>query len=800
MEPIQYNGNGEPQPSTIKKQEVDIKFVFAKVLGNWHWYAISLAAFIVLGILVELFFPPHYNITAKVLVNGDNSKVSSGMPSETDLLSDLGMFSVESNVNNELQVLHSRTLIKQTIYDLQLNVTYSQKDGLFYKEVYKQSPFLIKLVNLNYKLETDPIEYDVAIHKNKVQFTDEDSDSTFTASFGDTLHFNYGTWVLLKNNYSPLASASDVESLRLEIASYGKIFDDYFDGIVAMVTSTDVTTIDLTFTSTIPQKGEETLKHLIDLYVESNINDKNKIADSTIAFIDSRLVRVTDDLNKIESNIEQFKKQNNLADLSEQGKALIGTSIETAKALADQEVQISVVRDLIEYLQDTKNNQRIMPTTAPIQDPAFVSLLEKYNTFQLQRQQLLLNSTELNPAVKSIDVQLVQLREDLLKMLRSYEQGLMVSKTDLEKRNTSMEGAIKEVPTQEKVYLEYSRVQQVLQGLYMYLLQTREQTAISKSNNIAPIRIVDAPESDYEPYFPNMLIILIAAFVLGILVPSLVLFFKHILNTKVLSVEDIAAHTSVPVVAEISHSKLKRNIVVTEDSRSAVAEQFRILRTNLQYLLTHSGENTIMVTSSMSGEGKTFVVVNLAMALALSGKKVLMIELDLRKPKLSNVLGLENNFGLSNYIVEETVLPEQIIKPSGLHENIFIVGSGYVPPNPSELIMHERMDLFFNSIKNKFDYILIDTPPVGLVTDAQLISRFVNTTLYLVRQRVTYKKQLEIVETLYVNRILKRINIVLNDTKQLPGYSYGYGYSYGNDYYGKAKKPFFKRIFSYKKV
>jgi capsular exopolysaccharide synthesis family protein len=743
---------------------------------------------------------PQFNVTAKVLVNGANGRKTTSGISEVSLLSELGLFSDQNDVNNELQIIRSRTIIEKTVNDLQLNVTYWGQGEVRYAETYKKSPFFIDLLSLKKQLEY-PIQYDIRITKDKVKFIDKETDSSFSANFGDTLNFRYGSWVLLQN--PEVIEKDPHHELGMKIITYGAAFTQYSNLITAIITNENVTTIDLGYSATVPSKGEDVLNYLINLYVNSNIEENNKIADSTIAFIESRLVGVGQELGTVEKGIEQFKKANKLADIGEQSKALVTTSADLEKTLAEQQVQIEVIDGLEKYLEDDKNNARIMPTSAPIQDPAFVAVLEKYNAMQLQRQQYLLNSTEENPAVKSLDLQLAQQRADLLKILRSFKNGLIVNRANLESRSGTLAGAIQKVPTQERQYLDFSRRQNVLQQLYLYLLQTREQTAVSKYNNIAPIRIIDAPQSAPQPYSPNKIIVGIVALFFGLAIPSGVLFTKELLNTKIITAADITSVTHVPVVAEISHSKSAKTVVVTRESRSAVAEQFRSLRTNLQYLLHGKNEKVILLTSSMSGEGKSFVALNLASALSLSGKKVLLVELDLRKPKLSQNLNLDNFTGITNYLVSDITIND-IIRPSGLHPDCYIVSSGSLPPNPSELILSERIEKLFEEARKSFDFIIVDTPPVGLVTDAQLLDRYSDLTLYIVRQKFTFKKQIQIIEDLYYTRKMRKLNIVMNDVKKTPGYNsgYGYGYGYGLGYYDddRKNKKFFKRIFSAKSV
>ncbi len=782
-------------------QDVDIKFLVAKVIGNWYWYLLSIILFLGLGVLIMLYTSPRYAVTARVLVNGYTSqgKGLTGL-SEGNLLSDLGLFSVPNTVSNELEIIHSRTLVEQTVRDLQLNVTYMAKGPIRYEESYKNSPFQIKLISLVDMLPS-PIEYDIRIDGGKVKFKDEDTDSSFTASFGDTLNFKYGKWVLLHN--PGVMETNPKHQLGMIITTYGAGLNKYLGDLEAVTTNEFVNIIDLEIDGPTPQKNEDALRHLIKIYISSSIDDRNIVADSTIQFINSRLTGVAADLDMIDRGIENFKKVNHLTDLSEDAKAVLSNTGSITEQLAQAGVALKIVDDLEKYLTDERNNSRVMPTTAPIKDPAFVQTLDKYNSMQLQRQTYLQNSTEANPAVKSLDIQLTQLRGDLISMMRTYKSGVALQKADLEQRNNVIQGKMSSVPTQEREYLDFTRKQNVMQQLYLYLLQTKEQTAVAKANNIAPVRIIDEPQRAPLPYFPNIIIIAAAAIFLGLVVPSVAIFMKELLNNKVITTEDITSSTNVPIVAEISHSKNSAPIIVSKDSRSEVSEQFRTLRTNLQFLLPNPNEKIIMTTSSMGGEGKSYIAMNLACALALSGKKVLLMEMDLRKPRISSTLGLENNIGFSNYIVSDMKLSD-IIKPSTIHPNCFLIGSGSLPPNPAELLVHDKVNNLFADLRAQFDYIVVDCSPVGLVTDALLLGKYADIVLYITRQRYTFKKQINLIQTLSNDRKFRKIDIIFNDVKSIPGYGYGYGYGYSSGYkygysgyYEDENKSFFRKLFNF---
>ncbi|MFT4153397.1 GumC family protein [Parafilimonas sp.] len=766
--------------------DIDVKFLVGKVFGNWYWYALSVFLFLVLATFIFFYTSPYYNVMGRVLVNGYNSQGRQIVGTDqATLLGDLGKNSYPNSVSNELEIIHSRTIIETTMHDLELNLQYFGKNDIRFEEIYKKSPYFIHVLYLNDDKIIEPVEYNVKASDTKVWFEDEDTDSSFTASYGDTLTFWYGSWVLERNPEAEIKNPN--RHLGLVINSYHATLKALMDDIEAITTTEYVNIIDLSITAQCPQKNEDMLRHMLNLYVKSDVDNQNRIADSTISFINNRLINVSEDLNNIDKDIETFKKANGITDISDDSKQLLSLSSSVSNNLADKQVQLKVVDDLEKYLLDEHNNTRVMPTTAPIQDAAFVQTLEKYNTLQLQRQGYLQNSTEQNPNVKSIDIQLSQLRGDLLSMMSTFKKGVATEQNELQNRNNQVAGSIKKVPTKERIYIDYTRKQNVVQQLYLYLLQTREQTEVSKSSNIGPIRIIDEVKRGPMPFFPTWVILIPCAVFLGLLVPSVVIFLKELLNTRVITTNDITNATYVPVVADINHNKDRKSIVVSKDGRSQVAEQFRALRTNLHFLLPGVSDKTVLVTSSMGGEGKSFVAVNLAAAIALSGRKALVMELDLRRPHIYSILGANNSEGFSNYILSD-INVKDILRPTSLHPDCYYIGPGTLPSNPAELLAHDdRVKQLFDEVRPEFDYIIVDCAPVGLVTDALLLRNYVDTALYVVRQRFTYKKQVNLIQGLANEKKFKNISIVFNDIKRVPGYGYTYGYNNSRGYYSERR-------------
>jgi len=659
---------------------------------------------------------------------------------------------------------------------MQLNVTYFGEGNIKKIDAYKNAPFQIQLISIADNLKPGQIiEFNVAMKDNKVNLISDNK--TITAFWGDTVKTEYASFIINRTQQpfkENVGYGMDIISYKDEYARLAPLFS-------IAVTNEDVTTIDLSVTSSVPAKGEDMLNKLIDVYIRSNIDENNRIADSTIVFIDNRLVVVQKELNDVEGQIETFKTANNLADMSEQSRLLVNTDVDLQKEISENEVQLQVTHMLQEYLKDENNNKRVMPTTVTVQDPAFVSTLDRYNALQLQRENSLTTLKEGNPIMKSIDQQLGVLRADMLNSLNSFQKTLILKQNELDLKTCQTKGFIKQVPQQEKTYLEYSRQQDIKQQLYLYLLQKKEETAISRFNNIAPIRILDRATADSLPVSPNKMVILTSAILLAFFVPTGIIFGRDYLNNRVQTQEDVAKFTSAPIVAHISQSKHPEKIVVDAQSRSVIAEQFRSLRSNLQFMMGARGK-VIMITSSMSNEGKSFISLNLSSVLAISGKKVLLLEFDLRKPKASKYLGLDNSVGFSNYVISDELKLKDIIKPSGIHDNWFILNSGSIPPNPAELLMSERVGELMQEARQQFDFVIIDTPPIGLVADAQTLASFTDAVLYIVRQKNTFKYQLQLIEDLRLNKKMKNIGVVMNDVKRRSSYGYGYGYRYGYGY------------------
>lgn len=755
-----------------EEHSINFQSIFNKLLDKWHWFLISLIIFILASFLYNRFTPPVYNITAKILVNSDDK--GGGVGKSTTALMDLSSLMGSSNsIDNEIQILKTRFMMEQVVRQMQLNVIYSEKKALFNTEVYT-SPFEVVFITAIDTISTTQLKV-AKLSEQKLRVSTE----KFEKEIVWNQNFNLpgvGNIKLVPNPLVKFGSNDFVVSITSIDARVGKLQNQ----LSVDVSNKQVSIIDLGITYTIPKKGEDILNNIIRKYVQSNLNDKNAIADSTYRFIKDRLNIIASELGDVETKVENFKQKNQLADMSEQGKLLVQNTGVFSSELAKAETQVNVLNGLEQYLKN-ENNKRVFPSALMPSDVVFSNLMSKYNSLLIEREQQLIGVTESSPFVKNIDMQIEGLRSDILSNIQSTKNTYLLTREKLKSQLATAEGQISGVPQIEKNYLKLARNQQIKQELYVFLMQKAEETAISKTSNMPIAKTIDPPKASFAPVSPKKTIVYLAGIIAGFIIPFGLILGIDVLNTSIRTKEDIFNLTQVPIIGEISHNQEGDNQIVGHQSRSAISEQFRALRTNLSFYLKNPGNKVILLTSSMSGEGKSFTAINLGNILALTGKKVLLMELDLRKPGLSAKLGINNKVGFSNFVVDSMLKLENIISPLDINPNLFLISSGPLPPNPAESLMSEHMSALIEELKKQFDYIILDAPPIGIIADAQLLAPYANVTLYLVRQKVTKKNQLQIVEDLYITGKMKNIGIVVNDiTAKVYGYGYGYG-SYGED-------------------
>jgi tyrosine-protein kinase Etk/Wzc len=769
-------------------EDLGFENLLSKFSSNWYWFVISvIVCFSIAYYAVRIQTPLHI-VEAKVLINDPKKGAAS---SEDQMLGNLGT-STGTAVQNEAEVLRTRYLMERVVRELKLNVTYYISDTFRDRELYS-APFVVDLVQ--------PADT-ILTTKFKINFLSNSQIELESKNFQSVVPYNkaikvpgVGVIQILKNERKPDPAVSYVFTVTS--------IDSKVEALVAQTLVTVPTQtaaiIDITLNYPVPKKGEDILSKLINIYVQTNLDDRNRLADSSYAFIQNRLSYLGGELGNLEQNIQGFKQKNQITQMSEQSSLLIANNSQFVNDLAKVETQLSVLSSLQDYMQKNVNGRSVVPSSLVVSDPLFNSLVEKYNGLLLERERRLVSVTETNPVIVNLNQQITSTKSDMMASLSSSKNSLSITRDNLLSRIKTAEGQVQNVPAKERNYLDLARQQKIKEELFIYLMQKGEETAISKTYNTPNSSNIDPPKSQVSPYSPKKSLFYAVGVILGLIIPAALIYLRYLLNSKVDSKEDITKRTHVPIVGEIGHNVDSDSLIVGNKSRSPIAEQFRALRTNLIFHLKPS-EQVILVTSAISGEGKSFASINLGIVLALSGKKVLLMELDLRKPNLSEKFGIFHDFGFTNYINDKNLKPNDVIQRLTINENMHIISSGVLPSNPAEMLMSSRATELITELKTLFDYIIIDAPPIGVVTDAQLLASHTDYCLYIVRQNFSKKTQLSIVEDLDRNHRMKNLGILVNDIKvQMgTGYTSGYGLNYGtygtdtNENKGKLSTMFSK--------
>ncbi len=540
-------------------------------------------------------------------------------------------------------------------------------------------------------------------------------------------------------------------------------------------------------------------------YGELTKEDKNAEAALVLQFVDKSLRSVQYEIDSIQKEKTDYEKEYNLINLDEQTQNYLTNLTDADKIVNDQGILVNVTGLIENYLKDKENNYETVPSSLGLKDETLAAKIQEYNKAQLYRKSLLESHIPVNnPVVKEQDQIIEKLRADILEAMRNIKTSTNLTISNYKHRANFAEGQVKSLPPRIKKLKEFETELSSKMGIYTYLMEKRLTTTISQASTLSNSKIIEKSSPSSSPVKPNRRSIQLLAILIGIGLPAMFIFTLEVINDKVTTRYDIEKITQAPVLGEVGHSYADNALVVNKTNRGMVAEQFRIIRSNLQYVLNKIDKPIIVVTSSFSGEGKSFVTTNLGAVLALAGKKTIVIEFDIRKPKILTGLGLSKRQGVTNYLLGKANIQDLPVLVPG-YGNLYVLSCGPVPPNPSELLLESRVDDLFNYLRQNFDVILIDTAPVGMVSDAMTLGKFANCTLYIVRQGHTYKKQIALIDEFYREGKLPKVSIVINDVKVKPGYGYygygryGYGYGYKSNYYEEEHPPqtFFRRVFGW---
>ncbi len=749
-------------------------------------------ALTLLGAYVYLRYSvPIYKVGGSMVIKSEQ-----GGGGRSDKFEDVFVNDKAQNIQNEIEILKSKPLMQRVIDSLHLQFTYYAKGKIKTVNIYKQRPFHVNVLSIADSFSTFSLKVKIL---NEREFRFNGDKQVYT--FGQVFRNARGSFSLIRNPNYPAAGEQSV--VWLPTASAARAYTSSLQ-ITPKTPGTGI--LNISMMSDNPQMGTDIVNRLMEEYAIYTIEQKKESSDKILSFIEERLTVTGHELDSVQRVLLEFKERNNLIDVEKQSGNYFGNISEADKFINQQILEQNKAELVNDYLRDKKNEFNKVPSTLSLTDPTFNQLVAEYNKAQIERQQLLeANIPEENPGVQEANGKIEKLRTSILENLKNIKASIAASISETRRKSLESQSQLQRMPGKVKEQKEIEQHVESLQNLYKYLQEKREETAITRASTISNSNIIDKAYPTSTPVKPNRKAIQILAVLLGLGLPALLIFIREVLNDKVSTRFDIEKLTAAPILGEIGHSYSNNVLVVNKTTRSMVAEQFRIIRSNLQYFLSKSEKSTILVTSSFSGEGKSYVTTNMGAVLALAGKKTVILEFDIRKPKLLSGLGIPKGPGITNFLVGKANLAD-LIKPVPDQENLYVLGCGPVPPNPAELLLSEKMDELFEWLRANFDVVMVDSAPVGMVSDAMTLSKFADSTLYLVRQGHTFKKQIALIDEFYVGNKLPKISIVINDVKIKPGYGYygygryGYGYGYGyGSYYEEEKPPlnFFERTFTW---
>lgn len=780
-----------------KEEQADIKAILFKYIIRWPWFIASIIIYIACAWIYLKQSTPIYNITASVIIKDE--KKGGTMGNEFSGLEDLGLLNPSKNIDNEIEILQSKSLIKDVVNELGLYINYWGNKGFKTTDLYGASPILVHYSFKDAETLNAPIQLTINYQKNGNlnvnMITDKGNDNekkinkTFT-EFPAVLSSEKGVITFIENQQVPIVE--DV-NLDITISHPLAIAKGYRSALSIEPTSKTTSVATISIKNTNKKRGEDFINKLVEMYNRDANDDKNEVAQNTAHFIDERISVINQELGTTEQELENFKRESGLTDLSSDAQLAVAEKSAYEKLCVENGTQLNLIQYLSDYLKKPENANTTLPVNVGLNDKSLTEQISQYNALILERNRLRRTSSDSNPVIRRLDSNIDDMHASLLTTINSVYKGLLITKADLDRQAGKYAGQISNAPAQERRFVSIQRQQEIKAGLYLMLLQKREENNIALAATANNAKIIDDALADDVPISPNKKIIYLAALVLGFGIPVAIIYILSLLSYRIEGHSDVERLTRVPVIGDVplNDSDEKYAIAVRENDNDIMAETFRSLRTNLLFMLGDPDKKVILVTSTTSGEGKTFIASNLAVSLALLGKKVVIVGLDIRKPGLNKVFHISHKErGITQYLVapQSTDL-RSMIQSSDLSANLNILPGGTIPPNPTELLARKSLDDAIELLKKDYDYVVLDTAPIGMVTDTQLIARVADISVYVCRADYTHKNDYQLINELYANKRLPGLCTVINGLdmkKKKYGYYYGYG-KYGR-YYGYGKK------------
>lgn len=784
-------------------EKIDIQEVLFKYIIHWPWFVGAVLVCLIGAWIYLRMATPVYNISATVLIKDDKKGGNTGGMAGLEELGLSGLISSSQNIDNELEVLRSRTLVKEVVNQLNLYVSYADQDEFPSKNMYKTSPVIVSLTPQEAEKLSDPmivemslypqgsLDVGVTIGDKEYQKHFEELPAVFPMDEGTLAFFQSPDSLMANKDTTEESSAQNVRRITAKINSPMKVARVYCENLTIEPTSKTTSVAVISLKNSSLQRGQDFINQLLEMYNRNTNNDKNEIAQKTAEFIDERIDIISKELGNTEANLENFKRNAGITDLTSEAQIALTGNAEYEKKRVENRTQISLLEDLRKYIRG--NEYEVLPSNVGLQDAALVATIERYNEMLVERKRLLRTSTENNPAIVNLDTSIRAMKSNVQATLDGTLQGMLITKADLDREANRFSRRISDAPGQERQFVSIARQQEIKAGLYLMLLQKREENAIALAATANNAKIIDEAIADDIPVSPKRKIIYLIALVLGVGIPVGIIYLIGLTKFRLEGRADVEKLTTVPIVGDIPLTDEKNekdgSIAVFENQNNLMSETFRNIRTNLQFMLQND-KKVILVTSTVSGEGKSFISANLAISLSLLGKKVVIVGLDIRKPGLNKIFRLPTKEkGITLYLANPGTDLMSLVQPSDVNKNLSILPGGTVPPNPTELLARDGLDKAIEILKKNFDYVILDTAPVGMVTDTLLIGRVADLSVYVCRADYTHKVEYTLINELAEEKKLPNICTVINgvDLKRRKyGYYYGYG-KYGK-YYGYGKR------------
>ena len=794
-----------------KEQEVreglssfDFATLYRTIVLNWYWFVLSLIIFGSLGAIYLRYTTPMYQSTAKLLIKDESGSNRRGQSLQN--MSNLGIISNSTGIDNEMEILTSHSLAEDAIRDLKLYVNYSTKGRVKDVILYRNQPLNVDVDPGHLEKLNAPI--DLTITKDSIFYivsgtyyvptNDNSNEGPYSinrkiTNLPATIATRAGI-ITISSNYGHTLKSSDV--LNVSILSPRMAANKYTSELQVSQTAKSTSIAQLQLTDEVPQRSLDYLKQLAIVYNRQANEDKNTIALRTDKFINDRLSKINTELGKTEGELQNYKQKNGIVELQMNAGNSVANQNNSELKLADVETQIELFNTIAREVESSSRNlTQVIPSNVGLDDQSSTSLINKYNELVLERNRLLRSASESSPVVEPLTAQIRELNGNIRRAIAAARQNLLIQRDAVSAQVNKYNGQVAETPQQERMLTQIDRQQEVKSGLYLMLLQKREENSISLAATADKGKLIDDPQL-VGKISPKSTSIMMVALLIGLVIPVLVILILQFFRYKIEGHDDVARLTKLPIIADVAvasnKAKGKADIVVHENQNNQMEEIFRSMRTNLQFMLKE-GQKVVLFTSSTSGEGKTFNAANLSVSFGLLGKKVILVGLDIRRPRLAELFGInDHKHGITNLLVKDNPTAEELqeqILPSGVNKNLDLLMAGPIPPNPAELIARNSLDIIINLLKEKYDYIMIDTAPVGLVTDTLQIARVVDASIYMCRADYTPKSSFNLINALANENKFPNMAIVLNGidmSKRKYSYYYGYG-GYGKyGRYGRA--------------